>query len=107
MILHCDDGIRHVEAVLEEPTNQVTSASAMMKGRGYLSGHRTNSLRAIHPATGNIAHMLLGRDTFAASDVLLIELIIGIQTAHLLFVVLLNGALLNVIKEALSNWRTE
>jgi len=22
MILHCDDGIRHVEAVLEEPTNQ-------------------------------------------------------------------------------------
>jgi len=41
-------------------------------------------------------------DTFAASDVLLIELIIGIQTAHLLFVVLLN-----VKKEALSNWRTE
>jgi len=41
-------------------------------------------------------------DTFAASDVLLIELIIGIQTAHLLFVVLLN-----VQKEALSNWLTE
>jgi len=25
MILHCDDGIRHVEAVLEEPTNQLTN----------------------------------------------------------------------------------
>ena len=23
MILHCDDGIRHVEAVLEEPTKSV------------------------------------------------------------------------------------
>ena len=25
MILHCDDGIRHVEAVLEEPTNLTDS----------------------------------------------------------------------------------
>ena len=35
MILHCDDGIRHVEAVLEEPTNQpqtsrFVSAQAVM-----------------------------------------------------------------------------
>jgi len=35
--------------------------TAFKKGRGYSSGHWTNSLRAIHPAIGNIAHMLLGR----------------------------------------------
>jgi len=34
MILHCDDGIRHVEAVLEEPTNHIQELERQNVPRG-------------------------------------------------------------------------
>jgi len=54
MILHCDDGIRHVEAVLEEPTNHIQELERQNVPRGSvilvsLQTHWTFSNSLAHP----------------------------------------------------------
>ena len=59
MILHCDDGIRHVEAVLEEPTVTVSAITSPARAGAkvyYQSGPRLVPVRAHGRHAGRRGH---------------------------------------------------